>query len=322
MSASGDRNMRASVSGKIYCKVCNTHVDDNPIALSHHYQGNRHKRNVRENLDNQRKEKKRNNSLQRKEISEIQRMQRQAGITPTVSHSASSLQSHHRNQYEEYTSGVCFNYQKGQCLYGEECKYKHVFDDVQKKKKARMDQENGEGGGNGSHGSTTGLGLGFDIKQAREGESGGVSESDSEEEVDETERRGMYVMEGRVYLDGIKHPDQLILGRQVEVALGDQFDSGDDDDDEGKEQGKGEDDEEGEKEEYNPWTTGILSSLLYTDIETPSSAPSSSSSSSSASSSSSSSAEERQWRYRVTLTGGVDCGLEKDVLLEDLRIPW
>ena len=298
MSSSGDRQKFASQSTKTYCKVCNAHIDNNAIALQHHYNGNRHKRNLQDSIIKQRKEKRNNQYSQRNEENEIQRMQREAGITPTSSSSSSSHRSKPIAKRIRVSEGVCFNYQTGDCVYGDECKFKHIKENLNDPT-STSSSSSSTSAATGANAATGATGDGkWQFSQAfTEGQ-----DSDSEDEEDEEEKRGMYVMNGCVYLVGEKHPEKMKIGLHVEIALGDQFDSdedGDENENETIQDGSSLKEEEEEEEEISPWMNGMICNLLYTDDDT----------------------SLRQWRYRVQiLTPGVDFNTKRDVLLEDIRI--
>ena len=322
-SRSGDRNQFASQSGKKYCKVCNTHIDDNPIALQHHYSGNRHAWNVREQLDKQRKEKNHVAGTQRREEREIQRMQRRAGIAVTPSSSSSS------NAHIPYVRGICYDFQKGACMNGDDCRYRHVLEGSLE---ASM-PEIRKGKDTGSSLDPSGVGVevgGRHWAQAMEGD--GEDDEDEDEEVDEEEVRGSYVMDGRVYLVGEKHPEKMCVGLMVEVVVGGEYDEEEEEEDSGGGGGGGGGDGEGEEEEeveMSPWTSAVVTSVMYTGgsiteaaaVAAEEAATAAKDGTADKTTGQKDSLLSRQWRYKIQLLNGVDVGTVRDVLLEDVRVP-
>ena len=326
-SRSGDRNQFASQSGKKYCKVCNTHIDDNPIALQHHYSGNRHARNVREQLDKQRKEKNHVAGTQRREEREIQRMQRRAGIAVTLSSSSSSSSSDH----VPYVRGICYDFQKGACMNGDGCRYRHVLEGSLEASMPEMRRDKDTGS------SLDPSGVGVEVggrhwAQAVEGDGENDDEEDEDEEVDEEEVRGSYVIDGRVYLVGEKHPEKMCVGLMVEVVVGGEYDEEEEEEENsgggGGGGGGGEEEEEVEVE-MSPWTSAVVTSVMYTGGSITEAAAVAAEEAAAAAKDGTvdkttgqkDSLLSRQWRYKVQLLNGADVGTVRDVLLEDVRVP-
>ncbi len=318
-SRGGDRVDFRGSSGKQYCKFCNAWIDGNPIALKHHREGNRHKRNVQYAIDRQRKEKQAEHTRARREQQEVRRMQLAAGM-PVGEREGGGGGGGGADRGGGVSGGrqrrnnVCFAFQRGDCRRGSACKFAH--------------EKEGDGASASSASSSSssadpasalgkrdgGTGREGDELARREREALGLGEEGSDAEMDEDERRGMYVVDGRVYLEAARHPDKIVPGLRVEVAVGGEFDS---------------DEEEGQRpedEDASPWAQAVVAQVLVLRAG----------SKVGGEAGGSGAAEEAsvQWRYRVRIVhdgGGRGDAAEKasgapgqqiirDALLEDMRV--
>ena len=308
MSArSGDRVDFRGSSGKHYCKFCNAWIDGNPIALKHHREGNRHKRNVQAAMDRQRRDKMNEEKRKRREAAEVSRMQREAGIRASdgsVHANRSAARAPGEGPSRSHKQNICFAFQRGDCRHGSTCKFSHEVEGGSVASSSQPSKSTAaieDAKGKNSMLKQRDYGTGREGEKLARLESQGNEQASGDEgsdaELDEDERRGIYEVDGRIYLEAARHPEKIVPGLAVEIAVGAEFDS----------------DEEDEEDAASPWAKAVVAQVLVLCSDA---------------SNAKGADQSIQWRYRVRITeddedetGADETAQIRDALLEDMRVP-